>query len=479
MSDRPLHLYSDRVVLPLDGDHLEVVPAVVRVEGALITAVERRDRASVEASPPSGLDDLGGRLLGPAFVNGHTHLSMSAFRGVGIEAMQGNVVEDLYFRLEHELTDAEVRAFVRMGACESLLAGVGCVWDHYYHGIAVAEALADVGLCGIVAPTLQDVFGPGCETLETNLDQTRAIAEDAALARAGIVAALGPHATDTVSDALWRRVADEAATHQLPVHAHLAQSIEEFERSIAGHGVTPATRLHQLGVLDAAPRALLVHGLFLTDADLERLDPDRHVLGYCPFSQLLFGFPAHLSSWIRSGRRFTVGTDCGASNDSMSVHKELRLVASGSAFAATLSPEHAAFRASGTVADAKAAQDTRQQALIFRQPVATPEALLATVWSTPGTLHPGLSVGVIRPGAWANLVAWDLDHPAMWPATDPLRNLVMCDAPAAIDAMMLSGRWIGERGDFAASLLRRPEWREWRIEADARRRELFARVGLS
>jgi cytosine/adenosine deaminase-related metal-dependent hydrolase len=37
----------------------------------------------------------------PAFVNGHTHLAMGALRGItGSGSFDGNVVEDLFFKLE-------------------------------------------------------------------------------------------------------------------------------------------------------------------------------------------------------------------------------------------------------------------------------------------------------------------------------------------------------------------------------------------
>ena len=181
-----------------------------------------------------------------------------------------------------------------MGAYESLLAGVGCVWDHYYGRQAVVDALMDVGLSAVFAPTLQDQGGPGSERSEVVLDFTASLAQDHRAAQAGIVAALGPHATDTVSPELWTRVAETADRFQLPIHVHVAQSVEELERSHAQLNLSPIGKLQQTGALDAGPGMLLVHGLFVTHADLDRLDPKRHVLGYCPFSQVQFDTPHSL-----------------------------------------------------------------------------------------------------------------------------------------------------------------------------------------
>ena len=48
------------------------------------------------------------------------------------------------------------------------------------------------------------------------VESTHRISGDATLAERGIFAALGPHATDTVSDDLWRRVVLAATENGFP-----------------------------------------------------------------------------------------------------------------------------------------------------------------------------------------------------------------------------------------------------------------------
>lgn len=91
--------------------------------------------------------DFGDALITPGFVNSHTHLPMAALRGIEgtAVALGGNVVSDLYFKIEKAMSPEDVRAFARMGAYDSLLAGVSFVWEHYYHGVALAEAMSETG----------------------------------------------------------------------------------------------------------------------------------------------------------------------------------------------------------------------------------------------------------------------------------------------------------------------------------------------
>lgn len=471
-----MKLYSDAVVLPKDHDGLKVEPALITISQGRVQAVETGTTATAKRGD-EGVEDLGKHLLTPAFVNTHTHLALSALRGVGqLDRMRGNVVEQLFFQVESKLEPEDIRAFVRMGAYEALCAGTGTVWDHYYGGIQVAEGLRDVGLTGVVAPTLQDLSGPGVSQLDAQLEATAALATDTDWLNSGIAAALGPHATDTVSDSLWHQVRQLRDRYQIPVHAHVAQSIEETRRSFEQHGCPPITRLERLGLLGADQVFLIVHALFVSGSELDMLDPEVDVLGHCPYSQAQFAFPAPLSSWVQRNLSVALGTDCGACNDSMNVQQEIRLVAGGPALSGTWSTERQDAEATGDLAAFEALQNKRVGTYDLTANALSVERLLSWVWQSPGRLHPRLPVGKIEEGFLANLVLWDLDHPATWPAPVPLRSIAMSDATPAIEQVMIQGEWRGERGRFSQSILETPDYRDAREEADTRLERLLARV---
>ncbi|MEC7241881.1 MAG: amidohydrolase family protein [Myxococcota bacterium] len=471
-----MKLYSDAVVLPRGRSDLRIEPALVTLSKGTISAVETGASATQQRGD-SDVEDLGERLLSPAFINTHTHLALSALRGVGqLDRMRGNVVEQLFYQVESKLEPGDIRAFVRMGAYEALCSGTGTVWDHYYGGLQVAEGLKDVGLTGVVAPTLQDLSGPGVSQLDAQLEATEVLATSTDWLNSGIAAALGPHATDTVSDRLWNDVRELRERLQVPIHAHVAQSIEETQRSFEHHGCSPITRLHRLGLLGAEHVFLIVHALFVSGQELDLLDPEMDVLGHCPFAQAQFAFPAPLSSWVQRNLSVALGTDCGACNDSMNVQQELRLVAGGPALSGTWSTERNDAEAMGDLASFEALQNKRVGTYDLTANSLSVERLLSWVWQSPGRLHPQLRVGRIETGHLANLILWDLNHPATWPAPLPLRAVAMSDATPAIDHVMIQGQWRGERGRFSQSLLDTPDYREAQEEATNRLRRLLARV---
>jgi cytosine/adenosine deaminase-related metal-dependent hydrolase len=272
---------------------------------------------------------------------------------------------------------------------------------------------------------------------------------------------------------LWRESCDLARSLDVPLHAHLAQSLEEHAFSIEQRGAPPARWLASLEVLDGMPSAAFAHGIYVSRPELAMLDRTRDCLVYCPCSQLVFGFPADPILWEEAGLRWAVATDCASSNDSMNVQKELRHVAGLRTQGATWSREYREFLDEHG-GGAGAAWSERTRSFERAQAVARPESLLARVWSVPGSLHPAAPAGVLEAGALANVVVWDPDHPSMWPGPG-LSTLAMGDTTAAIHAMFVAGREVGQAGAFHRSLVDSDAYRQALLDASRRRVEIQAR----
>ena len=463
-------LYSDRVVLGTHGDKLEIASATLTIKNGVIEHIETADPKSAITDKTQ---DFTGKLITPAFINAHTHLAMAAFRGLGGEKiLRKNVIEDLYFKIETLLTKDDVRAFARIGAYESLFSGVGVVWDHYYHGSGVADALTDTGLSGVVAPTLQDLSGPGQSRTEDTFDDTLSIAKNQHYSDHAVFAAFGPHATDTVSDSLWKKVREAAQKESLPVHAHLAQSIEEYKRNKDQHGLSPVERMDALGILDTSISSVFAHCIYASKADLKYISPERQLLVHCPYSQLQFCFPASPTAWMNAGVTFALATDCGASNDSMNPQGELRWLAGQRASNITSSNEYEDFLNHGGLEKAESVQKKRNDQFKNHETMPSPDFLLSTLWSRPGRFTPKRPAGIIAKGAWAHVAVWDLKHPALWPSAYPLRGLAFGESSQALTSLMVNGQWIGKVGHLKGSIMESQNYKDAIKEANERFKSL-------
>jgi cytosine/adenosine deaminase-related metal-dependent hydrolase len=148
------------------------------------------------------------------------------------------------------------------------------------------------------------------------------------------------HAPYSVSKALFRAIV--AARRAAPLSVHVGESPEEIEFLANGTGpirrlleeigvwtdawevprCDPVEYLSRLGYLQ--PGCLVVHGVHLTDAALERLRQAEAVLVTCPRSNVWVGSgSAPVSRFYRAGLRVAIGTDSLASTDSLNMFDEL------------------------------------------------------------------------------------------------------------------------------------------------------------
>jgi cytosine/adenosine deaminase-related metal-dependent hydrolase len=270
-----------------------------------------------------------------------------------------------------------------------------------------------------------------------------------------------------VSSSFWQKIAAASVKQKLPLHGHLAQSLEEWQRAKTLHGVSPTEYLERLGVLAShGDHQLFAHGIFADATDLRRLAHGRQTLAFCPFSALIFAFPANLMAWEEARLRWVVATDCAASNDSMNVQKELRAVSGFPLQQLSYAKPYQQF-IDGQASSPAALQPLRRQIWDASTKFREPSWLLAKVWDLPGTLHPQVNVGRLQAGYLANLLVWNTREPALWPGTQ-LRSIAFGDSSSSIHALMVAGQWVGTGGNFARSLVESTAYQE--AEEEARRR---------
>ena len=289
-------------------------------------------------APAGDRHELGDALMLPGLVNTHTHLELTAMRGF---------LEDLPFaewivRLQRAkttvLTPESMLDAAKLGLAEGLLAGITTYADTCDSGVAL-EAMRAMGVRGIM---YQEVFGPdpaSCEEAVASL--RRKLASYGATVTPLVRVGVSPHAPYTVSDDLFRAVADLASEMSLPVAVHIAESAEEdaYVREASGpfadghrargfrvvpRAETPVALLDRLGVL--ACRPLLIHCVRTRDSDIAVIAAARCAIAHCPASNAKLGHGiAPLDEWLARGITIGLGSDSMASNNRMHLLEEARL----------------------------------------------------------------------------------------------------------------------------------------------------------
>ena len=322
--------YQARVVFPVDRAPIE--NGVVTVDGERIAEVGT-------AAGSARVVDLGDVALLPGLVNAHTHLEFSQLRRPMGEA--GMSLPD-WIRLvigERGRGDRSREESLANGVAESLRAGVTTVGD-----ISTCTAASSLG--GIDAVRFHEVIGFSRARAESALAAVleRMDAAEDQEAAFGI----SPHAPYTVSPQLLEQLVRLARERDMPMAMHLAESSEELEFLASGAGpfqklldersmwdseaVPRGSRpLDYLRALAEAPRALVIHGNYLSGEELDFIGERRARMSlvYCPRTHAYFGHaPYPLARAISAGARVALGTDSRASNPDLSLLEELRYVAS-------------------------------------------------------------------------------------------------------------------------------------------------------
>lgn len=328
-----------------------IAEGTVITEGGEISWVGDR-----RAAPSGGRDEeLGDAVITPGFVNAHTHLDLTAFRGVIDEPSFFGWIRTLT-AARGELTRTEFEESAIQGVAEGLAAGITTFADTAPSD-ASFRALLTMRVRGIA---FHEVFGPApvgaldaLEGLHDQIQRMRPLATE--LVRVGV----SPHAPYSVSDALFRAVADYALREALPVAVHIAESRAELElvgrgtgqfaEHLRSRGIAvsprasdPVALLAMLGLL--RPETLLIHVVHADASAVRLIRAHDCGIAHCPASnaRLHHGI-APLTEFLAAGARVGLGSDSMASNDRMDLLGEAVLAARAQAAqvgrADVLSPE--------------------------------------------------------------------------------------------------------------------------------------------
>lgn len=332
---RAARRYTARWILPVTSPPIEAGALLVDERGR-ITSVGPASHVPGEGTVES--IELGEAALLPGLVNVHAHLDLSFLRGRIEDRTFADWIQQLLaIKQGTPLTPDETVVVARWSCIEALAAGMTTVatTEDSHAGF---DALRESGMRGIA---YREIFGPDPAQANDVISVARdAIAaqraKDGELVRTGI----SPHAPFSVSDALYQRVAELAASERLPLAAHIAESEDEhglvtrgegtFATRLARRGIptrprarSPIALLAETGVLDVAP--LLIHCVRLEDGDLAMIAAAGAAVAHCAIANARFGHgiapvPAMLDGGITVG----LGTDSVASNNRLDLFEEAR-----------------------------------------------------------------------------------------------------------------------------------------------------------
>lgn len=320
-------------VLPISRPPIR--DGAILIEGSSVTEVGRAEELRGLVAPSEQYHFPGCTLV-PGLVNAHTHLSLSAMEGL-LEPSAFDVwLPKLVAGMRSWQSD-DFAASAALGARRCLESGVTVVGDIVYSPEAAAVA-ADMGLGGVF---YWEVLGVEGQRLYAELERMEFPVGENPFCGARTRCGLSPHSTYTSGPSLLRAVHEASLELRVPVAIHAAESVAEAELLAEGtgplaptaarlaHGFEPpksgaVAYLDRLGVLDGSTAVHLGQAL---PTDIPRLAAAARGVVTCPRSnRFLSNSTPKIHRMRLSGIPVGVGTDSAASNQSLDLFEELRLL---------------------------------------------------------------------------------------------------------------------------------------------------------
>ena len=314
-------LITGATVVTMAGENIE--NGSVAIKAGRILAVGKSSAVDKKYTATTVIR-AGGMAVLPGFVNAHTHVPMTLFRGIADDRDLMDWLQNFIFPAEAKNVDREfVKWGTRLAAAEMIRSGTTTFADMYYFESDIATETKKAGLRAVLGETLIDFPAPDNKTWDEAIAYMRKFAADWKDDRL-ITPALAPHAPYTVSREHLQQVRALATELKAPILIHVSETKDEL-RQVAERtkGMTPGTYLDSIGFL--GDDVVAAHGVWLTTDEIHRFAARKTGVVHCPESNMMLSSGvAPILSMMRLGVDVGLGTDGPAgSNNNLDMVEEM------------------------------------------------------------------------------------------------------------------------------------------------------------
>ena len=402
-------LISGGRVLTLDPEDREIPTGAVAVNQGAIVAVGPAEEL-MRCYAGRETIDASDCLVLPGLVNGHTHAAMTCYRGIGDDMDLMDWLEHLIFPAESRTMDREAAYWGSLLAmAEMIRSGTTTFSDMYYFEDETAQAAKQAGMRCILGEALIDFPAPNAKSPEAGLAYTRWLLEKWA-GDPLVSIMVEPHSLYTCSPPLLlqaKRLADE---YQTPLAMHLLENKAEAKQIKEKLGQRATAFLREQGVLNE--RFVAFHGVCLDDDDIRLLADHGCKVVHNPESNMkLASGVAPITAMMTAGITVGIGTDGCASNNNLDLFQEMDSAA-------------------------------KLEKAVRHDPTIMSAQKVLRMATCDGAQVYGLDqrVGVLRPGAAADILLVDLRKPHLTPLYNASSHLVYAVNGSDVDTVVIQGR---------------------------------------
>ncbi|MDE0092894.1 MAG: amidohydrolase [Gammaproteobacteria bacterium] len=316
-------VYGD-FVATMDSENPVIENGAVAIDQGCFCAVgSKRD---VEARFTSTTKFSGkDRILLPGLINGHTHATMTLFRGYADDLSLKEWLEEHIFPLEAAVLSPEmVEIGTRLACWEMLCGGTTSFADMYMFHEEIANVVDEIGIRAWVAATIANVPRNDAKNMEDQWLQAQEFVQKWSKQNTTVHPILAGHSIYTLDRQELIELRDLANQLNVPVHIHLSETQFEVDYAKEHYQSTPIRFLDDIGFFDNS--VIAAHVVWPQDGEMEILANKNVAAIHNPSSnaKLASGF-SPVSAMLEHGVCVGLGTDGTASNNDLDLWEEMRL----------------------------------------------------------------------------------------------------------------------------------------------------------
>lgn len=388
-------------VLNIDGFHTSIL-----INGNKIAALQ--SDININLPKDTKVIDGKGKLAVSGFFNAHTHAAMSLFRGYQDDLNLQDWLAKI-FKLEAKYVNNQMVYWCTKLAClEMVSCGTTGFMDMYFFEEEVARAAIDVGLRVVLGEGMLSFETPFSKSFSQSLHNTLEL-KDKYKNHSTVKVSFAPHSLYTV-DFKDLELLSKTLTKEDIVQIHLSENQEEVREVFNRYGKRGTFILDELGLLNQ--NTYLAHCVHLDESEMELIAKNGAKVIHNPQSNLkLSSGISDVCKMKQMGIDVCLGTDGCASNNNLDILEEIRTA-----------------------------------------------ALLAKL-KNPGFMNAKRAISIIQnyanifnvrfsPGAYADVVLFDLEAIEAKPLYNPASYLVYAANSRSVDTVIINGEIIYINKEF-------------------------------
>jgi len=393
---------------------MDVIPnGAIAIKDGRIIQIHKTENLEKKFSAKK-IFDAESKIVMPGFINAHTHIPMTYFRGLADDLPLQEWLQNYIWPAEAKFVSEEFVYLAALhGEAELVKNGITMFNDMYFFPEQTAKAASKVGIRAIVGQGIVDF--PNANYKEPKQALDNAVKYQKEFANNELINfAIAPHSIYSCSPETLQLASETAQKHNMLLHIHISETQKEVEDCLKQHHKRPLKYLNDIGFLDS--NVVIAHGIWVDEEELNILKEKDISVAITTESNLKLasGFMP-IKKYIEKGINLCLGTDGVASNNNLSILEEMDFTAK----------IHKAYNKNPTI-------------------LPSPEVVKMATLNSAKALRKESELGSLKVGKKADIILIDTNKLELLPIYNVYSHLVYTISSNAICDVIIDGKLIME-----------------------------------